>query len=239
MDTTALEKIGLTKNQATVYLSLLKLGSTTAQNLIKESELHRSRVYDSLEKLQQLGLVSSVVKDYKQYFQAAKPEKLFEYIDEKKEAINQILPELKRLEGMKKEEIQASVYKGKEGLKTIHSEMLREGKDVYVLGAKGLIFTDLEYFIPHFERQRIKQGIKWKLLWDDEIAKQKAQERKLMKGKILPKGFDSNGVVNIFGNKVAIVLWKEKYPTGFMIDNKDIADAFRKWFDLIWKTVTT
>ncbi|MBI2047396.1 hypothetical protein HYT26_04525 [Candidatus Pacearchaeota archaeon] len=138
---------------------------------------------------------------------------------------------------MKKEEINASVYKGKEGLKTIHSEMLREGKDVYVLGAKGLIFTELPYFIPNFERERIKKKMKFILLYDKQEVKESEEhiaKRQFFEGKVLPKGFDSNGVMNIFGNKVAIVLWKEKYPTGFMIDNKDIADAFRKWFELLW-----
>ena len=113
--------------------------------------------------------------------------------------------------------------------------MLREGKDVYVLGAKGLIFTELPYFIPNFERERIKKKMKFIHLWDTEEMKQKAIKHPLVEGKVLPKGFASNGVVNIFGNKVAIVLWKEKYPTGFVIDNKDIANSFRKWFDLIYK----
>lgn len=54
---------------------------------------------------------------------------------------------------------------------------------------------------------------------------------------VFPKGFDSNGVVNIFGNKVAIVLWKEKYPSAFIIENKEIADSFRKWFNLIYKSL--
>src|SRR3989338_2798739 len=120
-----LEQLGLTKNQSLVYLSLLKLGSTTAQSIIKESGLHRSRVYDSLERLEDLGLVSYVVKDFKKYFQAANPEKLLDYVDEKKEIVSQLIPELKKLEGMKKEVINASIYKGKEGIKTIHSEMLR------------------------------------------------------------------------------------------------------------------
>ena len=235
MDTKTLEEIGLTKNQSAVYISLLKLGSATAQQIMKESGLHRSRVYDSLEKLQQAGLASSVVKDYKQYFQAVKPEKLLEYIDEKKEAIKQIIPELKQLEGMKKEEINASVYKGKEGLKTIHSEMLKEGKDIYVLGAKGLIFSELQYFVPNFERERIKKGMKWVCLWDRKEVMKEVIKKPLSQGKVLPKGFESNGVANIFGNKVAIVLWKERYPTVFMIDNKDIADAFRKWFRLLMK----
>ena len=237
MNISILEKIGLTKNQSAVYLSLLKLGSASAQNIIKESGLHRSQVYDSLEKLQNLGLVSYVVKDFKKYFQAAQPEKLIDYIEEKKEVINQIIPELKKLEGMKKEIIEASVYKGKEGIKTIHSEMLREGKEVYVLGAKGMIFKELPYFMPNFERERIKKKVKFKLLYDKKEFEEFEKEtikRKFFEGKTLPSGFESGSVVNIFGNKVAIVLWKE-YPSAFMIENKDVADSFRKWFEFIYK----
>ena len=235
-----MEKIGLTRNQSLVYLSLLKLGSTTAQNIIRESGMHRSRVYDSLEKLQELGLASFVVKDFKKYFQAAKPEKLFDFVNEKKEIINQILPELKKLERMKKEEINATIYKGAEGLKTIHSEMLREGKNVYVLGAKGLIFSVLRYYTPNFERERMKKRIKFTLIYDKKEVKKFEKEvvkRKLFEGKSLPEGFEGNSVVNIFGNKVAIVHWKEKYPTGFLIENKDVADSFRKWFKLIYNTL--
>src|SRR3989344_6605441 len=195
MDTTALEQLGLTKNQSIVYISLLKLGSTSAQNIIKESGLHRSRVYDSLEKLEDLGLASFVVKDFKKYFQAAGPEKLLEYVEEKKEIINQILPELKILEGTKKEAINAFIYKGKEGIKTIHSEMLKEGKDVYVLGAKGKIFTELPYFIPNFERERIKKKIRFNLIYDKKEFKEFEKEtvkRNLFEGRTLPKGFESN-----------------------------------------------
>src|SRR3989338_4734256 len=235
-----LEQIGLTKNQSAVYLALLKLGSTTAQNIIKESGLHRSRVYDSLERLQELGLVSYVVKDFKKYFQAANPEKLLDYIDEKKEIINQILPELKKLEGMKKEEINAFIYKGKEGIKTIHSEMLKGGKEVYVLGAKGMIFKELPYFIPNFEKERIKKKIRFTLIYDKKEIKDFEKDiikRRLFGGKSLPVGFESNSVVNIFGSKVVIVLWKD-YPSAFMIDNKEVADSFRKWFEFMYKKST-
>jgi len=234
MDTKNLEKMGLTRNESIIYISLLKLGITGAQNLVKESELHRSRVYDGLESLQRKGLVSFVIKDYKKHFQAVEPEKLLEYVDEQKEAVKQILPDLKRIEGVKREEISASVYKGKEGLKTIHSEMLKEGKDIMVLGAKALIYSELQYFIPNFEKERLKKGMKWICLWDKEEYKKRTSNKAEVYGKVLPRGFDSNGVVNIFGNKVAIVLWKEKYPSGFMIDNRDIANAFRKWFDIIY-----
>ena len=164
-------------------------------------------------------------------------QKLLDYVDEKKEIVSQLIPELKKLEGMKKEEINASIYKGKEGIKTIHSEMLKEGKEVYVLGAKGMIFKELPYFIPNFEKERIKKKIKFKLIYDKKEFKEFEKDivkRKRFDGKSLPSGFESKSVVNIFGNKVAIVLWKD-YPSGFIIDNKDVADSFRKWFELIYK----
>ena len=212
---------------------------TTAQNIIKDSGLHRVVVYDSLEKLQKIGLASFVVKDFKRYFQAAKPKKLLEYLEEKKEELSTILPELEKLENMKKEEINASIYKGKEGLKTVHSEMLKEGKNVCLIGAKGLIFSQLQYYMPNFERERIRKKIKFILIYDSKEAEKYEKnivKRKFFDGKSFPKGFDSDSVVNIFGNKVAIVLWKEKNPTAFMIENKDVADSFRKWFNFMYKS---
>lgn len=237
MDIEALEKLGLTRNQIKIYLALIKLGEATAQQIMKEAVMHRSRVYDGLQGLEEQGLVSSVINGFKKYFQGIRPEKLLDFIEEKKEAIRQVIPELKKIEGMKKEEINGEVYKGKEGLKAIHYEMLKEGKNIYVLGAKGYIYNDMPYFIDNFERQRIKRKIRMTCLWDSEEAKNRSQKQKLVTGKVLPKGYETNGVVNIFGDKVAIVLWKEKYPSGFLIVNKDVADSYRRWFDLIWKLI--
>ncbi|MBI2045313.1 hypothetical protein HYT23_04615 [Candidatus Pacearchaeota archaeon] len=237
MDDKLLEKIGLTKNQSIVYMTLLKLGSTNVLNIIKESGLHRSRIYDSLEKLHQLGLVTYVIKDFKKYFQATEPGRLFDYVNEQREFIKEILPDLKKLEGLKKEDIGASIYKGKEGLKAIHMDMLKENKEIYVLGAKGLIFEQLPYFVPHFEKERIKRKMKFICLFDKKDIKNELTKKSLITGKTLPDGYDSNSVINIYGGKVAIVLWKERYPTAFKINNKDIANSFRKWFRLIYDSI--
>jgi sugar-specific transcriptional regulator TrmB len=235
-----LEKAGLTKNEVKVYLSLLRRGLSTAGSLVKESGLHRSRVYESLEMLAQKGLVGYCIKDFKKHFQVAKPEVLLDFLEEKKriieenkKEIREILPKLKEMESIKKEEIEGAVFKGREGLKAIHSDMLKQGEDVWVLGAKGLIFTELKYFIQGFERDRVKKGMKWKSIFDrhenfNRIKKPLFEKRRM------PDEFASSGVVNIYGDRVAIVLWKEKYPTGFLIINKLIADAFRKWFSFMY-----
>ena len=59
-----------------------------------------------------------------------------------------------------------------------------------------------------------------------------------METKFLPKEYSSPAVINIYGDKVVNVLWKEDNPICFMIINKDIADSYRKWFKLLWKTAT-
>ena len=58
METKALQNIGLTKNEITVYLTLLELGTTTTGPLTYKSGLHNSRVYESLNKLIEKGLAS-------------------------------------------------------------------------------------------------------------------------------------------------------------------------------------
>jgi sugar-specific transcriptional regulator TrmB len=240
MDQKVLENAGLTGNESIVYLALLKRGSSPAGSLVKETGLHRSRIYESLESLAQKGLVGSFVKEFTRHFQAAKPEILLAFLDEKKRQIDddkreveKILPELKRMESMKKEEIDGVVLKGKEGLKTIHNEMLKQEGDIMVLGAKGLIFSEISHFIEAFERDRINRGQKWLSIYDSRENFSRVSVP-LSEKRLLPEGFRSDGVVNIFGDKVAIVLWREKYPTGFMITNWRIAEAFRIWFRFIW-----
>lgn len=61
MKTSALEDIGLTKAEITVYLSLLSLGTTTAGPIIRDAKLYPSIVYSALESLVTKGFVAFVM----------------------------------------------------------------------------------------------------------------------------------------------------------------------------------
>ena len=78
-----LEAIGLSKNESKVYLFLLRLGSSTATEITKESCVHRSNVYDALESLIKKGCVSYIKKMDRTYFAAANPENLKNILREK------------------------------------------------------------------------------------------------------------------------------------------------------------
>ena len=241
MDLKLLQEIGLTNSETTVYSTLLKLGSIKVGDLMKKLTLHRSRVYEAINRLIEKGLVSYVIKNNVKFFQASDPERLLSYIEEQKEKLNEkeksvkeLLPELKKkISPITKAE--AHVFEGKEGFKTIRKDVLKQKKTLYLIGAVGKEDIFLKYFFPNFNKLRIKNKIKWKILYDAEVKGKTITKLKLMESRFLPKEYSSPAVINIYADKVVNVLWQEENPVCFMIINKDIADSYRKWFELLWK----
>ena len=45
-----LEKIGLTRNESLVYITLLKLGTSKTGNILKQSNLNSGKIYEILER---------------------------------------------------------------------------------------------------------------------------------------------------------------------------------------------
>lgn len=237
-----MKEIGLPNSEISVYVLLVKLGSSKASSLVRELGLHRSRIYEALSRLMDKGLVSSVIKNNIKYFSASNPEKLLEYVEEQKakleskqESIKKLLPELKKQFELKPE-AEARVLYGKEGFKTMRNDCLKQKKDIYLIGGKGKEYQALEFFFPGFDKKRIKLGIRFRILADFGVQDIKEnKELKLAEFKTLPKDFSSPAVINIYGDRVVNVLWKNLEPICFMIINKDIADSYRKWFELMWK----
>ena len=242
MDTKLLLDIGLTKNEAETYMTILKSGSSKVGELMKHTALHRSRVYEAINRLADKGLISYVIKNNIKYFEASDPERLVTYIEEQKERLNEkeralkkIIPELKRQVNPLKEHAEAHVLSGKEGFKTMRKDVLKQGKDLFMIGAVGKEDKYLKYFFPGFDKLRIKSRIRWRILYDYEVKGKKITRLPLMETKFLPKEYSSPAVINIYSDRVVNVLWQGEEPLCFMIINKDIADSYRKWFDFLWK----
>src|SRR3989338_9530080 len=119
MDTKLLENIGLTQSEIKVYLALLELGSTTKGPIVDKSGVASSKVYELLEKLNQKGLVSSVIKSGVKYFESATPSRILDYIKEKESVLKdqeiqleKILPTLELRRSMKSIGSEVQVFRG-------------------------------------------------------------------------------------------------------------------------------
>ncbi|MBS3116021.1 hypothetical protein J4421_00325 [Candidatus Woesearchaeota archaeon] len=245
MDTAIFQEIGLTKNETKVYLTLLELGSTSAGPLIKNVGMHRAAVYNLLDLLISKGLVSYVMQANRKYFQAQDPECLVEYIEMKRRELEtkenelkRLLPELQKKRKLITEEQEGTIYKGKKGLKSILEDILKTKSPFLVFGATGQ-FKELfgAYFI-HFHNRRAKANISLKIIYNEHLRVQQ-RERELSKAEIhyLPKEYITPSTTYIWSNSVAVIQWSSE-PMAFVIKSKSIADSYKSFFNVLWKSAS-
>lgn len=230
---TVLKELGLSDGEAAVYLALLKLGETTASKLTKETGKHRTTIYDFLEHLLQKGLASYVIKAGVNYYKIADPDSLAELLKEKENHLKQIMPKLKQLSRLSKEEISVEIYQGKEGFKSIIHDRIKVGKDLYGFGIDEEKF---EKKFPILMTQCFKKEQE-KNLQEFLLTKEKARfmyKEKNLHYRFIPKEFFNPTATAIYGDRVLIIIWEPL--TAILIKNKGLAESYRRYHKLLWKT---
>ncbi len=224
-------QVGMTKNEGKVYLALLELGPSLAGQISRKTGLHRRNIYDITERLIQKGVVGYIVKNNRKLFEAASPDRLKEILDEKQQSLDEILPKLNELYEQTKEKQETNFFKGSEGLKTIFQDQLtNEVKEVLILGASNSAFEILPFYFKWYDEDRKKIKIKVKIIANKTFDKKPP----LSEVRYLPEKYSNPLAINIWGDKVAIILWK-KPPLAIVIKNKEIAESYKKYFELIWR----
>jgi len=232
MDKMELVEAGFGKSEAEIYLALLKFGKSTVTKLTQETGIHRTYIYDVIEKLKEKGLVSQIKEENKKYFQAAAPERIREYLLERIGDVDKLIPKLNKIRQKSKEETTVEIYKGKEGVKTILNDMIKEGKDYYAIGS----IKEFEEVLPIFTEQFLgkvnKKGMKEKVILKEGM---KIEEAKRHEYRYLPKDHVFLTGILVYSDRVAFFIWKEPYIQ-ILIKNKDMARSYLTQFNILWKT---
>ncbi|MEM4335689.1 MAG: helix-turn-helix domain-containing protein [Candidatus Anstonellales archaeon] len=226
-----LQNCGLSKNEAKIYLALLQLGSSKAGKISKLAQIDRTSTYNSLKLLIEKGLASYVIVGKVRWFQPASPEKLLILTDEKREGLMKVMPFLNAEYKEKKLEENVRLFKGLRGIRTVLEDILNEGKPNLVFGSEGQLEKNMPAFAQRFVHMLKKRKIKVKSLVREgrrDVSSKTAEVR------FVPKTVKSNVVTNIYGNKIAIVIWS-KTPEAILIENKTAAEAYRSYFWFMWE----
>jgi HTH-type transcriptional regulator, sugar sensing transcriptional regulator len=245
MDLIQLERIGLKEKEAKIYLALLKEGQSLANQLAKKTKILRTSIYDYLEILLDKGFVTYTIKSGKKYFQAVYPQKILESFEEKKEtekqALSQIVPELLSLYNTTERKTNVEVFEGKEGMKSVMSYILKENpKEILIYGSSGVSHKLLPFFMEHWHKQRIKQKIPIKIIYNNvpetKERIKKGPSLKLTKIKLLPiKNISLTGTI-IYKEKVIITIWNSDTPLAISINSKEISKNYKDNFEVLWET---
>lgn len=238
MNTELLKQIGLTNREIEIYLKLLKQGESPASALSKDSSISRTHIYEALNLLAQKGLISTAIKDYKKYYQAASPETLLIYLADRQKQIEQqklemqpLIKQLLEVKGPSTLTPNIRVYEGKEGIKAIVLDMLKVAKSELLMLNATRHFKDVfTYFAEHFFKEKVKKKIKSKVIFAEkfEFLDPIAEKRILVKKDIPPV------TTVIYQNKVAILFWLEK-PMGIVIESNEAVREYTHNFNMLWK----
>ncbi len=237
-----LEETGLAGNEIKVYLSLLELGSALAGEITKKSGVNRTNVYDALDRLSEKGLVSYVIKSNRKYFESTEPERIIKYLDEKennikrkKRLVNSIIPELEIKRKLSKEPQEATIYQGKEGIKSIAEDVLKTKKDLFAFGAEGKFVEHFTHYADQWHLRRKKLKIPVKIIYNEKVRYIKSKAKfPILKMRFNSNMYDTPATTWIYGYKVAIVVWSTK-PIATLIRSKEVANSYKQFFDILWK----
>jgi len=227
-----LREAGLTENEAKIYQALLELGPSKAGLISRKAGLHRRVVYDTMEMLINKGLIGYIIQNNVRLYQASNPNKILDLLKQKQNTINDIIPEMLLLYEKTKEEQGTNFYKGKEGLKTVMEDQISTGKEILILGANIEAYNILQFYFKWFDKKRVKAKIKTKIIFNKTDKKPNVP---LSEIKYLPEKYSSPLAINIYGDKVAIILWNKEKPLAIIIKNSLIAEGYRKHFELMWR----
>jgi len=226
-----LENLGFSPNEIKVYLTLNEKGSKTAGKISKLAKTDRSSCYNALKLLQEKGLVSYVLIGKVKWFQATGPRRLLDYVKEQEESVKEILPKLQEEHKRTKIEGQVRLFKGIKGVKSVFLDIIRTGKDNFAFGSEGQFSERMPEFALQFDRMKKENKIKTQLI----IRKgRKELDDKTTTYRYTPEIPESPAVTNIYGNKIAIIIWTDE-PEAVIIENSAAAKAYKSYFDFMWK----
>lgn len=243
-----LKQLGLSENEAKTYMAMLELGPSVVVEIARKAQINRPTAYVQIESLNKKGLVSSQTKGKKQYFIAESPDKLellieneLKTVEDKKNELNNFLPELLNLFNTSEQRPHVKFFEGKEGVLALQKEFLKTTDDTPIYGITSL--DNIFEIFPEFENTYIKKRVQKKIYTKTIYTSQRGpilknsdesslRESKYVESDKLPLGVD----ITIFKDKVAIVALKGKI-SGTLIEHKEIADSFRAIFELVWSKI--
>ena len=234
-----LRDLGFTDNEVKIYLTLLRIGRGKAGRISKESSLERTSTYNALKKLQERGLVSYVIEANRKVFAVAEPNKILDMFKEKEERAKLIIPKLEQLKKAEQEKENILKFRGYAGIKTVLNDILKkckDGEEHYIIGSEGQLSERMPIFAEIFVARKDKKKLRARVL----LRKGRFSDirSKYAKVRFLPQDVQSQSVTNIYGDKVAIILWSE-IPEAIIIDDKSTAETYKSYFEFMLKNAST
>ena len=242
-----LEQIGLSPEQAKVYLSLVSSGTLSARKIALESRVNRSLVYKILKQLIEFGLVTEQADPGKvSTFTALHPSKLHSIVKKKEEdlkladqALHEAVSTLGAQFNLMCGKPTVRFYEGLDGLKILNKDILHTKSDIKLV--RSPLDNNGEEVIPVWAKNREalrEAGLKIKLIvpiknTPSTITKAEDEKYHTERRRVPREELNNPAQVIIYGNKVALTSYGDCMITT-IIEDQNIRKTFDMLFDVLW-----
>lgn len=239
-----LEKLGLARKEAQVYLSLLELGPSVVSDIAKKATINRSTTYVLLESLVGQGLVSTSERQGIKIYNPAPPERLVQFIEESVKKYTELvgvahglLPELKSMYVGVGPKPKIQYFEGLEGIKTAYEDTLSSKETIRAYASIENMHKALPDYFPEYYRRRAEKHINIRAIFPDTPeAKERITHNKeeTREAALVPsEKYAFSPEINIYDNKIVFMSLLEKFS--LIIESQELADALKKAFELSWQ----
>jgi sugar-specific transcriptional regulator TrmB len=243
-----LTKIGLGKNEAEVYLTLLELGESKVGNLSAQSKVPTSHIYPILQSLYTKGLVSYKYANNVKIYYSNRPEALKSlYIEKQKKLVEEekllinAIESIKHIPRVNDTFADYKYFEGVSGIIAMWQEIIAQmipNTEIQILSSNEEALDRFNPIFMEFQKERVKRKIKQRLLFPKEMNKKYSAERKKL-GLIDIKytDLDQKAEICLFQDYIAIEylgVGGDK-PRAFLIKDKLFVDYFKSIFEVFWK----
>ena len=240
---TILKDYGLTDNEIKTYILLVGSNKLTAYEIAKKTKIHRSTVYDLLDRLIEKGFVTSISMEKARYYIANELSNIIFTLKEKESMLLSIIPKLEQL----KQKIEVKVHLSEGGEATRADDyaiynLIKSGEvnDLYIMGIAPASTAGSEAFIGQLIKEALpfvkKHKLKYRGLVDKKYRGTYTEKRYAVLGENrFLKEMPEEATTVICGDYMFLFFSSDK-PYGIMIKNKLVADEFKFYFDQVWKS---
>lgn len=247
-----LEKFGLSKNQARIYLLLVTHKELRIQEIVKLAKIPRSSVYESLNKLFELGIAEEIIEDTYKKIRPYSIGIITHGFDEEVLRLQKIKSDLNALEqtltvtppASAKDATTVRYYKDRSGARQLFWNSLKAEDTVYVYSdwsrRRYVGMKYYEYFVAESRRRQIKERVlinvtaetltAIKMYEGSPISRTRIEDIRVLDGK---KTLIRGDTV-IYDNIYAHVYLKNVTINGFEIENKQFVEMQRSIFETLW-----
>lgn len=233
------KEIGFTDREIRVYLALIELGTSTVGPLSKKTRLQPSKIYETIEKLKDRGLVSYIIVSKTKHFRASDPKEILTLLEEKKQRFKHIVEELEEKQKFSGKKQTAIVHEGYKSFKALLNRIADtlDKKDYYYAFAFKQEYNDPVFsnLFKNFHFKLTENGVDDRII--GHISFKNPIKETFKTNKKIKIHFTENlwpTVVVMFRDRTIHYLWGER-PTAIEIISETINKENKDFFLEIWK----